>query len=521
MSNSRNSRREFLRKMACVACGGGAAALVPQLRMMGTAMAATPMLSGYKALVCIYLAGGNDSWNLVVPYDSNGSTGRYDVYSLARNGVYNSGSNSTGLALARPASGNAQIITDLNDGSSATNQYFLHPNLTNLAKFYNAKQLAFAVNVGTLTTPIDMNDYKAPGTLIPPQLFSHADQTNLWHQGNTDAHSSLGWGGLCADDLQQQGANLTTSPQLSLCVSVAGANRFEIGNVVNNPYQLSSSGLTNLSGMCNPCSGGASNNSVRDSALNHLLADTYESDFAGEYSSIFKNGRDLFTMLKPNLGQGAYAITTTFPNTSLGNQLKIVAQMIKLSRAQTYASRQIFFVQLGGFDLHSGLMSSQDASNPPGNTNDHAGLLYQLDQAVNAFWTEMGAQGAQSNVTAFTMTEFARTLQSNGAGSDHAWGGIHFALGGAVSGGKLYTKGNGLNGKGIDGAFPGFNYYNNTLPSFNSNAFSRGQLIPGISVDQYAATFAKWMDVTPGNLGTIFPNLGNFPGGTLGFLPTS
>ena len=126
--------------MACVACSGGAAAMMPQLRMIGTAMAATTSLSGYKALVCIYLQGGNDSWNLVVPWDSNGSNQRYDVYSAARNGVYNSASNPGGLALARPASGNAQIVTDGNDGNSATNKYFLHPNLTNLASYFKAQQ---------------------------------------------------------------------------------------------------------------------------------------------------------------------------------------------------------------------------------------------------------------------------------------------------------------------------------------------------------------------------------------------
>ncbi len=522
MSHSSNSRREFLRKMACLACSGGAASLIPQLRMLGTAMAATPSLTGYKALVCLYLQGGNDSWNMLVPYDSNGTNLRYDVYSQARNGVYNSSTNSNGLALARPASGNAQIVTDGNNTDTSTNKYFLHPNLTNLASIYKSNKLAFAVNVGTLTTPIDMTQYNA-GTSVPPQLFSHADQTNQWNQGNTDSNSTLGWGGLCADDLQTNGANSTSDPQLSLCVSVAGANRFEIGNIVNNPYQLSSGGLTNLNGVCNPCTGGASNNSLRDSALNDLLADTYNSNLAGEYANIFGDARALFSTLKPNLGVSPYNVTATFPNTTLGNQLKIVAEMIKLSKAQNYATRQIFFVQLGGFDLHSGFMSSTDGNNPPGNTNDHAGLLYQVDQAIAAFWMEMGstAQNIANDVTLFTMTEFARTLQSNGSGADHAWGGVHFALGGAVAGGKLYTQGtSGLNGAGIDGSFPNQAY--GTMTNANANAFSRGQLIPGLGVQQYAATFAKWMDVSTSGLNAAFPNLSTtFPGGTLGFLPMS
>ena len=537
MGISRNSRREFLRNMACIACSGGAAAIVPQLRMMGTAMAETASLTGYKALVCIYLQGGNDSWNLVVPWDSNGSTGRFDIYAAARNGVYNSQSNPGGLGLARPASGSAQIVTDANDSNTSTNKYFMHPNLPNLTNYFKANKLAFAMNVGTLVHPMNMTDYNNPTFAKPPQLFSHADQTNLWNQANTDANTAQGWGGLCADDLQAQGANKTTSPQLPLCISIAGANRFEIGNVVNNPYQLSSNGLANLSAMCNqnPC--GTGNNSVCDQALNELLGATYANDFNGEYGNVFGGARALFSQIKPNLGVDHshdtppgpnYSVptapnTTAFPNTQLGNQLKVVAQTIKLSKALGYATRQVFFVQVGGFDLHSGMMSGGDANNPP--ASDHAGLLKQLDDAVAAFWTEMGSTGQnlQSNVTLFTATEFARTLQSNGSGSDHAWGGVHFALGGAVLGGKLYTKGlNGTNGKGIDGAYPNMLY--GKVTGANPNAFSRGQFIPGLSVDQYAATFAKWMDVRPtGATGitSIFPNLANFPGGALGFLPAS
>lgn len=524
MGISRNSRREFLRNMACVACSGGAAALMPQLRMMGTALAATSSLTGYKALVCIYLQGGNDSWNLIVPYDSNGSTGRFDVYAAARNGVYNAQTNNGGLALARPASGNAQIVTDANDGNSATNQYFLHPNLTNLASYFKSNKLAFAVNVGTLVKPTNMTDYQTATFPKPPQLFSHADQTNLWNQANTDSNAGQGWGGLCADDLQAQGANLTSDPQLSLCVSIAGANRFEIGKVVNNPYQLSTGGLTNLSGMCNQTPCGTGNSSVRDQALNELLGATYAGDFSGEYGNVFGDARALFSELKPNLGVSPYNVTTTFPTTNLGKQLQRVAEVIKLSKAKNYATRQVFFVQIGGFDLHSGMMSQQDGNgtSAPGNSNTHAGLLYQLDQAVAAFWSEMGVQGLQNNVTAFTATEFARTLQTNGSGSDHAWGGVHFALGGAVNGGKLYTKGSATNGKGIDGAYPNLAY--GKMTGSNPNAFSRGQLIPGLSVDQYAATFAKWMDVSNSastGINAIFPNLVNFPGGSLGFLPTT
>lgn len=501
MSHKRNSRREFLRKLACVTCAGGASALIPQLRMMGTALASTSSLTGYKALVCIYIAGGNDSWNMLVPFDSNGSNLRYDVYNQSRGGVYNAATNPGGLALARPATN----IVDGNDANSATNKYFLHPSFTNLTTLYTQSQpkLAFVVNAGTLVAPINMTDYNASAANRPPQLFSHADQENLWHQANTSANSALGWGGQCADDLQANGANLTSNPQLSLCVSVSGANRFEVGNLVV-PYQLSSSGLTALSGVCNPtCSGGnSSNSSIRDAALNGLLGDTYANDFAGEYNNVFNRGRNLYALLSPGLPGPGFG-SVTFPNTSLGNQLKVVAEMIQLSKANNYASRQIYYVRLGGFDLHSGMFTAN------GSPNDHAGLLTQLDSALKAFWDAMGTlPNAQNEVTAFTASEFARTLQSNGAGSDHGWGGVQMVLGGAVNGGKLYS-----NGLGKISGFP-----DQHLGPIAPNNFSRGQMIPGISVDQYAATLAQWLGVSSGSLGTIFPNLGNFGTNNLGFV---
>ncbi len=500
MSYSRKSRREFLRNLACLAASGSASALIPQLRMMGTALASTSSLSGYKALVCVYLAGGNDSWNVLVPHDAT----RYASYLNARGGTYNSTSNPGGLALANPAAGDSQIIVDGNDVNASTNQYFLHPSLTNLATLYKQNNLALIVNAGTLVEPINMIDYNANSAVRPPQLFSHADQENLWHQANTIAGSTLGWGGLCADDLQGQGANLTSNPKLSLCVSVSGANRFEIGNLVT-PYQMSSAGLTALKAVCNPaCSGGSSNTSVRNTALRDLLGDTtapnpisYASDFASEYQSIFQRGRNLYGMLSSGLA----APTTPFPNTTLGNELKMVAEMIKLSRAANYASRQIYYVRVGGFDLHSGMFSASPSA------NNHAGLLGQVDAALGAFWTEMGVQSAQSDVVAFTASEFARTLQSNGAGSDHGWGAVQMVLGGAVNGGKLYSDGSGK----IKG-FPDQTFSDGVM------TFSRGQCIPGISVDQYAATIASWLGVSGTSVGTIFPNLGNFGSSNLGFV---
>ena len=496
MSQTRNSRREFLRQMACVACSGGAAAMFPQLRMMSTALASTSAgstsaLSGYKALVCVYLAGGNDAWNLLVPFDSS----RYNVYSTSRSGVYDAANNPGGLGLVKPTTPTqiaAQKIIDGNDASSATNQYFLNPNVPELTSLFNSGNLAFVVNAGTLVKPITMSDYLASSSNYPDQLFSHADQTNQWQQGYAVETSNLGWGGQCGDVLGGSNGN----QELSSCISIAGANRFEVG-LTTVPYQLSSNGLTNLKGMCNTTCNG--NNKLRDTALNNLLGETYANDFSGSYSDVFGRGRGLYSLLAPDLP--TFAPKTIFPSgNSLAAQLQTVASMINLCAQKGYASRQIYFVQLGGFDLHSGMMS--------GNGN-HGQLLAEVSTALNAFWSAMGPGDVnlQDSVTLFTMSEFARTLQSNGSGADHAWGTVQMVMGGAVNGGKLYS-----NGGGPISGFP-----NQALNAPNN--FARGQMIPGIGVEQYAATLAQWMGVTSTtDLNTIFPNLVHFSSNNLGFV---
>ena len=482
---NRNSRRDFLRKMACLACSGGAAALLPQLRMMGSALAATSAgSSGYRALVCLYFAGGNDAWNLLVPFDA----ARYGVYKNSRGGVYDANTNPSGLALAKPGS----HIVDGNDTDTATNQYFLHPSVPNLTALYNAGNLAGIVNVGTLIKPIQMSDYTMSSSNYPQQLFSHADQTNQWHQGYAVETSNLGWGGQCGDVLGPGNANT----QLSSCISIAGANRFEVG-LSTVPYQLSSNGLTNLLGMCNKnCSG---NNKLRDTAFNDLLGATYANDFDGSYAGTFGRARELYSLLSPDLPN--YVPKTVFPSgSSLASQLQTVATMINLCAQKGYASRQIYFVQLGGFDLHSGLMSG---------TGDHASLLADVDSSLAAFATAMGPTDVNlfDSVTLFTMSEFARTLQGNGSGSDHAWGSVALALGGAVNGGKLFT----------DGGGPISGFPNQALNAPNN--FARGQMIPGIGVEQYAATLAQWMGITDTTaLNGIFPNLHAFGSSNLGFV---
>ena len=481
MSGESTSRRNFLRQLSCALCAGGASTLLPQLNLISSALAQTSV-PGYKALVCVYFAGGNDAWNFLMPYDQT----RYDVYAASRSGVYNAGSNPGGLAIARTALTGTQI-------SDASGSYALHPSTVDrsgpsqagLRTLYNQGKLAVISNIGTLIQPITKTEYNSTPALRPPQLYSHSDQENLWHIGRTSA-SSRGWGGQVADLVRAGNLNQMLSP----CISVGGGNRFEVGTSTF-PYQMSSSGVTNVSG-----TGTTGSSYQRAVALQQMLEASYPSPYQGEYSKILGRSRDLYTLLNTGLATGGIGnVTTDFPNESLANQLKMVARMIKLSRATSFDiqhSRQIYYVRIGGFDMHDNLMST--------GTNGHANLLARVSQALGAFWAALGEIGAQNEVTTFTMSEFARTLSTNGNGSDHAWGSVNMIMGGDVQGGRLY------------GSFP-----DQTLNGPVS--LSRGQFIPSTSVDQMAATLARWMGVTStGDLNTIFPNLGNFASSNLGFM---
>ena len=467
--------------MSCALCAGGASTLLPQLNLISSALAQTSV-PGYKALVCVYFAGGNDAWNFLMPYDQT----RYDVYAASRSGVYNAGSNPGGLAIARTALTGTQI-------SDASGSYALHPSTVDrsgpsqagLRTLYNQGKLAVISNIGTLIQPITKTEYNSTPALRPPQLYSHSDQENLWHIGRTSA-SSRGWGGQVADLVRTGNLNQMLSP----CISVGGGNRFEVGTSTF-PYQMSSSGVTNVSG-----TGTTGSSYQRAVALQQMLEASYPSPYQGEYSKILGRSRDLYTLLNTGLATGGIGnVTTDFPNESLANQLKMVARMIKLSRATSFDiqhSRQIYYVRIGGFDMHDNLMST--------GTNGHANLLARVSQALGAFWAALGEIGAQNEVTTFTMSEFARTLSTNGNGSDHAWGSVNMIMGGDVQGGRLY------------GSVP-----DQTLNGPVS--LSRGQFIPSTSVDQMAATLARWMGVTStGDLNTIFPNLGNFASSNLGFM---
>lgn len=511
-------RRNFLRSLGATLATGSASALLPQLGLVGSALAAVPRgkaFGNYRALVCVYLDGGNDSWNLLVPRDSTGVGSLYSTYRDARGGLYDGNTNPDGLALDFAA------LRPISPDGFAANSFGLHPQCADytftpqggspttqsgLASLFAQQRLGLMLNVGTLVQPITKATYNT--TPRPPQLYSHNDQTTLWHLGRTNPNHPYGWGGELASRVDAGNQLQALAP----CISIAGSSRFLVGDGVY-PYQMSTTGATSLSNY-SATAGGLQ--SARRAALDQMLALAYPHPFGDEYARLSTRSLDLANTVTDALSLAGtistpYQMSTaptpenpypsaqvTVAGTSYSNslldQLRMVARMIRVSRPGSGAGinheRQVFLVRLGGFDTHDTQMT---------NTGQPL-LLARLNQALAWFWRALADLGIQNEVTLFTMSEFARTLSSNGNGSDHAWGGVQLALGGAVAGRKFY------------GSFP-----NQTLDG--PDCFSRGQFLPTLPVDTYAATLARWMGVPDIDLEQVFPNLVNFSPDTLPFLP--
>ena len=497
-------RRKFLGHLGHCFTLGSTAALLPQLGLIPRAMA---QAADYRALVCIYLAGANASYNWLVPRDADAAGSHSDRYRTARGGVW-SGSNTAGLALGfddllpiqpsggaafglHPSCGDFTAVT----GDSSQN----HGGIQNL---FNQGKAAFVCNAGPLVQPISKLEYNA-GAPRPPQLFSHNDQELLWHIGMaapSDPVARYGWGGRVAKSTAGGALEIGLSPS----ISVAGSARFLIGDGIL-PYQISPSGANTLDNYQTSVAGSLA--SARREVLDGMLADAYGDPFTRGYADTLQRsltvGESLDALL--NAADGSGGLQTVFPEgNSLADQLKVVASMIKVSRASLSATRQVFYVRYGSFDLHDGMFDSGGTLTDSG----HGELLTALNQAVGAFWSALGEIGARDKVTTFTMSDFGRTLSGNGSGSDHAWGGNLMVLGDAVRGGALY------------GSYPQM-----VLNADDNNAmdwsFTRGQYIPTTSVDQVAATLARWMGVSDGSaLDAMFPLLGNFASGDLGFMNT-
>lgn len=449
-------RRRFLQESACATLGAvSAASMIGDLSNVVAAASPTAMQSDYKALVCVFMFGGNDGDNTLIPYGQN----EYNAYARAR----------TILAIPR-----AQLLP-VTPATSDGRAWSLHPSWPEMKQLFEQKRLAIVSNVGPLLAPTT-RDQIAKGTVaLPPQLFSHNDQVTHWQTAWPDQIAKTGWGGRLADAINAVNAN----PQLSMSISLAGSNLFQIGSAVY-PYSVSPEGAISLwyynDAWNNPET--ITTRTMLDAAYANLLEKTYGETF----KRAIENSQRLTRVL-----QNAPAINTLFPaENRLAAQLKMVARMISV-RSALGARRQIFFVDIQGFDTHGEQQNTQ------------ATLLRQVSQAVSAFYQATVELGVAANVTTFTSTDFGRTYKSNGKGSDHGWGNHQYVLGGAVKGGDIYGR---IPVQQING------------PDDTTD----GRWIPTIATDEYASTLALWFGVNAGDLPEILPNINRFNRSNLGFM---
>ena len=469
------TRRDFLRTAAC-ALGG--AALASTVESFGLLDAYAQSASGYRALVCVFLNGGNDGNNMIIPLDSSSFT----QYSST------SGRAAAGLALAQAS---LLPVSPPSQGRS----FGFHPNMPEMQSLFNEGRLAVVCNTGPLAEPLTRTTYRNGTGRRPLQLFSHSDQIGLWQTSIADAASQTGWGGRIAD--RMAAANLPST--FSHSVSIAGVSTFLTGSATRQlAISDASTALANLLPLT--MTGTAAERAARRLAFDQMRA----TDLSARLVRASADTRASALQTSEQLANVPFRnFATAFPATSLGRQLLQVGRLIA-ERATFGMKRQIFFVQAGGYDTHSFQRASQDT------------LLLQLSQALNAFHNllknELGnpssgfyiGSDVTQEVTTFTLSDFGRTLQPAGAGAavgtDHGWGNHHFVMGGAVRGGEFY------------GAFP-------TLAlNGPDDADSRGRWIPTTSVEQYAATLASWYGLSASDFPAVFPLLDRFPSSNMGFM---
>lgn len=467
-----HSRRAFLKRSGQLAMTGAALPLALNLAAMGEAAAFDA--TDYKALVCVFMHGGNDYANTVVTYDD----ASYNLYSTIRGG--GAGQTAGGIALAKSAL-TATLLSPATpplDGQGQVRQYALHPSMGGLAGLFNAGHAAVQLNVGPLVVPLTRTQYNSTNRTLyprPPQLFSHNDQTSIW-QSSSPEGSKVGWGGNMGDLALSSNTN-----SLFTCMSVSGNAVFLSGDTALQ-YQVSTGGAIKIQPATNATVYGSS--AVR-SAIYNLIQQAGTQKLENEYNRVTQRAMNAEASVTA-------ALTLTPPSTafaadSLAQQLKMVARLIK-GRDTLGAKRQVFFVSLGGFDLHDNLIAQQPA------------LMDRVSAAMTAFYNATVELGVESKVTAFTASDFGRTLASNGDGSDHGWGSHHFVVGGAV------------NGKAFYGTPPPVSVGNSTTAPEDQWHVGQGRLLPSTSVDQYAATLAKWFGVSNPEMGGILPNISHFGG---------
>ena len=444
------NRRRFLQRATALTAG----TLAANLDLVSLAAHAQVPSGDYRALVCVFLYGGNDGNNVVVPADA----ARYAQYSAVRTAA-------SGIRIEQAA----LLPVATKSGAS----YGLHPALAPIHPLWAQGKLALVANVGPIARPTGKADYAAG--VRPDSLYSHSDQQAQWQTAVPNGGSRTGWGGRIADALPSANANA-----FPVVVSTAGVTLYVTGNT-SRPLAIPTSGTFGLTGY-----GTTAASDARRAAFERLLAIDRANGFADAASSITRQAVDLSAAVNPVLSTNVAAFDGL--DSSTAQQLAAAAKMIG-ARSALGATRQVFFVSQGGYDTHNNQATTQE------------GLLAELGEALAAFQQALVAMGVESQVTTFTLSDFGRTFKpAAGGGSDHAWGNHQLVLGGAVRGGELY------------GTFP------TLALAGPDDAESEGRWIPTTSVDQMGATLARWLGVPTASLGATFPNLGNFAVADLGFL---
>jgi len=456
MAKHKHTRREFLGRVMMGCASIGVTSLfsgITNLGLMNAAAAANrPFIrpqNDYKALVCIMLQGGNDSFNMLVP----SGTSEYQEYAGARGN----------LALPQ-----ADLLS-INPTNISGQEFGLHPSLTNVQSLFEAGNAAFVSNVGALVGPTTISSFENTAN-IPIGLFSHLDQRTHWQTSVPQNISALGWGGRLADILYTNNAN----QDVSMNISLDGVNVFQRGNIIKE-YAIShkDTGSVLLNGSNN-------NNfyqTLKRQTLDNLLDQTYNKVLETAYSNTISDANGNSFAFSSAITNGT-PITTTFGDDILSQKLLMVAKTIA-ARDILGVSTQTFFIEAGGWDTHDSLLT------------DHTDLLGELDAAIGSFNAAMQELGVGDNVVGFTMSDFGRKLASNGDGADHAWGGNALVFGNPVSGQKIY------------GQYPSL-YLGNALD------LGGGRLIPTTSCDEYFADLALWFGASSSDLDQIFPNINNF-----------
>jgi uncharacterized protein (DUF1501 family) len=460
------SRRDFLRQTGCALTAAAFASGLEHFGLIG-ALAQQAPATDYKALVCVFLNGGNDGNNLVVPLDAE-----YSAYSTVRS--------ASGLAIPQAS---LLPVTPATGGRS----FGLHPSMPDMQTLFNQQRLAIVANVGPLVEPITRAQYQSSPSKRPYQLFSHSDQVTQWMTSVSTGPAQTGWGGRTADSTA--GLNGTTT--FPMMTSIAGVNVFVAG-LNSRPLAISDARTPLNQVLVLSMSGGTqAERDARRAVMDALRQLDNENQLVNASSDTMTSSLQISQTLSSNPTFAA----ADFPDTNLGYQLEQVAKIISL-RDALGIKRQIFFCSIGGFDTHA----NQRGAN--GNTQDN--LLTQVSQAIKAFYDKTVQLGVANSVTTFTLSDFGRTLQPAGAGagvgSDHAWGNHHLVIGGAVRGGDMY------------GTFP-------TLALGGPNdTDTRGRWIPTTSVEQYAATLATWYGLSSADLSTVFPLINRFSPTTMTFM---